>query len=98
MYPTGKDSLNLHLAVLRIDIIQTHRGAGLLIKHAQTRYSFVFRQIPRPQDCRWETVVEGCCRNAMCKSGDVGSTGTEATGSQDVDATLFPQLVLAKVS
>lgn len=34
----------------------------------------------------------------MCKSGDVGSIGMEATGSQDVDAMLFPQLVLVKVS
>lgn len=81
-----------------MDIIQTHHGAELLIKHAQPGYSFVFWQIPRPQDCHWETVVKGCCRNAMCKSGDVGSIGTEATGSQDVDATLFPQLVLVKVS
>lgn len=92
--------------MLHTDISQTRHEVGRLKKHAQTSCLFVLQQLPHVQDFHVGTLSERLCRNAMCKNGFVfffaligcHLSGTGAIGNPDVYATLFPQLILVKVS
>lgn len=56
--PQIKAPINLHLAVLHADIIQTYHEVRLLKKHAQAWYSFVLQQLSGTQDFQLETPSE----------------------------------------